>query len=87
MRLSIDKALPLIELWYAALREPIGIKVQTNDAERMKTSLYLARKQAEEPELAKLMIQTSPLNPKGEVFITHREIDLPESEGLPNVEG
>lgn len=69
-----------LELWYAALREPIGIKVSTNSVDRLKAKLYLVRKQAQDPDLAKLMIQTSPLNQKGELWITHREIELPDEE-------
>lgn len=72
-----------LELWYRALREPIGIKVFTNDAQRLKMRLYKARAEADDPDLMQLMIQTSPLNPTGEVWITHQVIDTPE--GLSDV--
>ncbi len=75
--------LPLLELWYAALRDPgrIGIKVQCSNADRMKAALYKARKESGDPDLAKLMIQTSPLNPDGEVLITHRFIEDENAQG------
>lgn len=79
-------SLDALELWYRAAREPIGIKVQTNDALRLKAKLYAARKAAEDPDLAALMIQTSPLNQKTEVWITHRIIEIDEAEGLTDVE-
>lgn len=79
----MSDSLPLLELWYRALREPIGIKVTVTDTDRAKAKLYAARKDADDPALAALMIQTSPLNPKGEVWITHREIA--DDEGLTDV--
>lgn len=85
MAISQEKALPLLELWYTALRAEIGIRIRTNDAHRMKTALYQARKQSGDEALSKLMIQTPPLNPTGEVWITQRYIDLPE--GLEDAEG
>ena len=80
-----DGSTPPLELWYAALADPIGIKVQTNDALRLKAKLYVVRRESGDPDLAKLMIQTSPTNPTGELIITHREVELPE--GLNDVEG
>ena len=70
----------VIDLWYQALRQPFGVKVDTNDAERLKARLYMARKDADDPALAALMIQTSPLNPTGQLYILHREIEIPDEE-------
>lgn len=75
--------LPLLELWYQALHDPgrIGIRVPCNDPDRMKTALYKARKDAADPQLGALMLQTSPLNPDGEVLITHRIIEDKDVQG------
>jgi len=68
--------LPILELWYAALREPIGIIVACSNADKMKAQLYKARKDSADPELQRLMVHTSPRNHSGEVWITHRHIDV-----------
>lgn len=77
--------LNVLELWYAALRNPYGVKVITNDVNRMKAKLYAERKAADDPALAALMIQTSSANPTGELFINHRLINT--DEGASDAEG
>lgn len=79
--------LPILELWYAALRHPIGVSVTCSNALKFKQKLYQVRKASADPALADLMILTSPRNPDGEVFIAHRNIDFdPElAEVLRNV--
>ena len=79
--------LPVLELWYEALRHPIGVAVTTNSSDRLKAKLYAARKAAADPALADLMVLTSPRNPTGEVFIAHRNVDFDPalSEALKDV--
>lgn len=72
--------LPILELWYRALQEPIGIIVPCSDPDKMKARLYVARKQAADPELQKLMIHTSPRKDRAEVWITHRHVDITREE-------
>lgn len=72
---------PILELWYTALAHPIGISVTCSNTDRMKAKLYKARKDAGDERLAALMIHTSPRNPEGEVFITHRHVNF-EPEDL-----
>jgi hypothetical protein len=81
----MDDQLPLLEMWYLALREPIGISVATNNADRMRQKLYQVRKAANDPALAALMLHTSPRNPSGEIIITHREVADFDPKDLPNV--
>lgn len=66
----------ILELWYQALPEPFGIVVPTNSPERLKAKLYSVRKNANDPQLAELMILTSPGNPDGEIWIAHRHVEL-----------
>ena len=73
-------SLPILELWYTALREPIGIAIPCSDPEKLRARLYVARKQAADPAIQGLMIHTSPRNKAGEVWITHRHIDITREE-------
>lgn len=81
----MEEQLPLLELWYRALAEPIGVSITTNNADRMRQKLYQARKAAGDPALASLMLHTSPRNPSGEIVITHREVADFDPKDLPNV--
>lgn len=67
-------SLPLLELWYTALREPVGVSILCSDPQRLRARLYKARSDADDPQLKALMVHTSPRNPNGEVWITHRNI-------------
>lgn len=53
----------LLSFWYAALAAERGIVLETNDRERLKQKLYVARKEAADPDLEKLSIRTSPDSP------------------------
>lgn len=72
----METDLPIVEYWYRALRERIGLKIATNDADRLRAKLYAERKKIGDPQLDVLMLHTSPLNPKGELWISHRSVDL-----------
>ncbi len=65
-------AIDYLELWYTALHDPVGLKIQTNDADRLKQKLYQARKSADDPNLSLLTVLTSPLHQQTEVWIAHR---------------
>lgn len=51
----------LLETLYDALREPLGIVVETNDVERLRQKLYALRK--DHPDLADLSLVPSPTTP------------------------
>lgn len=70
--------LPVLELWYEALRRGIGIVIETNDPTDLKNKLYRARRDAGDPDLEKLMILSSPTNPTGEIMIAHKTIEAPD---------
>ena len=65
----------LLELWYDALRSPLGLVLETNDTERLRSELYKVRTAADDPQLAALSILVSPANPTGELWIVHRDYD------------
>lgn len=50
----------LLSLWYAALAQPLGIKLHTPDAARLKPLLYTARNQSADPALSALQIRRVP---------------------------
>lgn len=50
----------LLELLYDTLRTPLGLVVETNDAERLRQKLYSIRR--EEPSFECLSFIISPLN-------------------------
>lgn len=58
-------------LWYEAFAHPPGIKVKVSDPNRAKTVLYTARAKLRDPDIAHLEIRTSPLDPKGELWIVN----------------
>ena len=60
----------LLELLYAAYREPLGIVVTTNDPERLRQKLYAERKK--DPDLACLSFRISPTSPNNQLFIVKK---------------
>lgn len=76
-----------LEYWYQALREPIGIAIETDAPERLRQLLYQARAKAADPQLSALMLIVPQGANSTEVFIAHRHNeDLNPSE-LTNVKG
>lgn len=63
----------MIELLYKALEEEIGVKVATDDVERLRQKLYRLRK--ENPTFEPLSFVTSPTNPNGEIWIVKRHAE------------
>lgn len=60
----------VLKLWYAARDSSSGgIFIRTTDQLRLKSLLYAARKQSNDPSLQSLTVRTSPLNPKDELLI------------------
>lgn len=58
-----------LDYWHAALSAPVGIYLRTPDPFALKSLLYSARARAGDPSIAHLQIRTSPLDPRGELFI------------------
>jgi len=52
----------MIEHLYSALRSPYGIKVKTNNVERLRQRLYTLKK--EDPQFSVLSLVPSPLDPE-----------------------
>jgi hypothetical protein len=63
--------LDLLEKLYDALREPLGIVVETEDPERLRQRLYALRKARidDDPQLRVLSFLISPTNPGSELWI------------------
>jgi hypothetical protein len=59
----------MLEFWYEALSEPIGIVLVTNNLEAAKQALYKARRDCGDSDLASLTIRVNPLAPDRELFI------------------
>lgn len=53
----------MIEHLYSALHSPLGIVIQTDNAERTRQKLYRARRELMNPELDKLSLVISPTDP------------------------
>lgn len=53
----------ILEHWYRALHAEIGICLLTDDLERLRQKLYVARRDANDPSLDALSIVTSPISP------------------------
>lgn len=70
-----------LEFWYAALHDPIGVKIATNARERAAQKLYQARAQSGDEALAALSIILPPDNPN-EIWIVHKQVktDAPAEE-------
>lgn len=62
---DLDPAL----LWLRAFANPPGIKLKVSDLIRAKSLLYTARTKLRDPDLAHLELRTSPVDPKGEIWI------------------
>lgn len=62
-----------LEILYDALREPLGVVVETEDPERLRAKLYALRRerQDQDPNLRALAFLISPTNP-GHVWILRR---------------
>lgn len=60
--------LDLLERLYDALRTPLGVKVETEDTERLRAKLYALRREHME-EFGRLSFVLSPTAPKTELWI------------------
>lgn len=75
---------PLIEWWFTALNEPVGIILITNERSRLVTKLYAARQEcAEKEELMGLSLCMSPTN-ENELWIVHKKVmRVEDAQGTP----
>lgn len=78
------------ELLYQALREPIGVLVQTSDFARARQAFYRARADAADPELSQLQFRTSPGLPGGNLIIVKDKVKVttvtpPEEQNLTDL--
>jgi len=71
--------LNILELWFDALRSPVGIVVETEDPPRLAQKLYAARAAYEGEELKNLSITMSPIA-GNELWIVHGKVVI-DAEG------
>lgn len=65
----------LLELWYAALRSPKGIVVETTDPNRLKQQLYKVRTEACDESLNEIAILQSPTIPESHLWLVKKRPD------------
>lgn len=66
---------PVLEYWYIALNEPVGIVVMSDNRHLLMNKLYAARQQAQDPDLQALSICMSPTNDT-ELWIVHKTVKI-----------
>lgn len=71
---------PVLEYWYKALGQQVGIVIVSSDTKRLMSQLYVARREAQDPDLMKLSICTSPTSPD-ELWIVHKTVKVNHAEG------
>jgi hypothetical protein len=54
---------PILNHWYRALHSPLGIELVCSDAEGVRNRLYIARREAQDNDLAMISICQSPFDP------------------------
>ena len=62
----------MLEYWYQALGERYGIVLKTDNPKQTIQRLYRTRKEANDPELYKLHIKNSPVDPEA-IWIVKNE--------------
>ncbi len=65
---------------YQALGEPIGLLLQCSDWAKARQSLYRARAEAADPQLASLQFRASPGLAGGNLIIVNQKVQL----GIPS---
>lgn len=66
----------VLPIWYRALAAELAIAVATSDKDWLLALLYEARKQAEDPELERIMI-CKPAPPfENELWLVKKEVEL-----------
>lgn len=80
-----DPALHPSALWYAAYANPPGVKVKVADPNRAKTVLYTARAKLRDPDIAHLEVRTSPIDPKGELWIVNPGVNAGDNPTLADI--
>lgn len=64
----MSQSLDLLERLYDALRTPLGVKIDTDDTERLRAKLYALRRENME-EFGVLSFILSPTSPKTQLWI------------------
>lgn len=68
-------------LWYRALEARWGICVRVTDVKTIKNLLYQARQKLADPSLLSITINTSPRDPRGEVWLVKQQPARSQSNG------
>lgn len=66
----------LLTLLYSAMRAQVGISVETDNVDRLRTKLYAARAKIGDPELELLMLTPDPARPATHLFIAKTRIKI-----------
>lgn len=72
----------MIEHLYRALACEYGLKLPTNDPQRLIQRLHKARREAQDEQLSSLIIAVSRTDPQGEVWIVQK----PKESGDSNAQ-
>jgi hypothetical protein len=54
---------PLLNYWYQALAAAHGIELACSEAESVRAALYVARREAQDVDLAQIKVTISPFDP------------------------
>lgn len=63
----------LIDLWITALKDEVGIAVQTDNRAQMRQHLYRARAEANNPELDDIVMILPDI--EDEIWLVHKDAD------------
>lgn len=72
----------MLEYWYKALASPVGIVIETDDAQGTLAALYRARSAAKDLALGAISIHPSPTNSR-HLWLVKNGRDTPSTEGDP----
>jgi len=61
--MPVDIKEPILNYWYRALHSPEGIELIATDFDAVRQKLYMARREARDPDLDNLSICASPFDP------------------------
>lgn len=73
----------MLEYWYSALASPCGIEITVSNVDLAKAKLYACRKEANDPDLARISVRVPPNKPQT-LWLIHnasaqRETATPEA--------
>lgn len=68
------------ECWYKALHSPFGVAVTcVGDPEKVRTLLYKARKECNDPDLNEIAVVRSPINPQ-DLWLLKKRVNFNEAQ-------